>query len=1409
MPTADQNLLLGLTALQTDFINREMLIEAMLVWKTDKRRSVLDILLDQGRLNRRQVELLENLTEEHIRKNGGTAEQGLVALSSFSTVLPLADRLDDTDIHATIAAVKQSRLESQSPKGDDFATTAPKAYGQPLGQQFTGGKHVNNPAGHTKSERSRFRILRMHARGGLGEVYLAEDEELHRNVALKEIISAYADAPENRQRFLVEAEITGRLQHPGIVPVYGLGIYPDGRPFYAMRFIEGDNLLTGIRSFHHQAQSKPWVGDLLVSFRELLGRFMDVCDAMQFAHERHVLHRDLKPQNIMLGEHGETLVVDWGLAKPLYDRQASPEAPESAIIPVSGSASGSEREGSVLGTPDYMPPEQAGGRLNQLSVQSDIYSLGATLFHLLTNQPPFQPKTLSKDLAGKNPDHPKPRLSTEELLQKVRAGEFDPPVQINPKIGQTLSAICMKAMALRPENRYESVRELKRDIQRWLADEPVSAMPERLHDKVYRWFRRHKQLSLLGGASLATIAIVSVIAAVAVSNSRDREIRTANISLYSAQLDGALATRQSNEIEFDDVFFRETFDPILQRLNELDPLSASRYELRAIQESASDIRSRLTSAILTDNILSKISADIQSWAERRRRFDDERLPATEDGLRQLLENRRATWNPLPPLAAKAMQSAFQNPDSFQLSETGQLVLQSPPSRQTFHQLAIKQLPDALNHEISVRFSIESLNQPAIAISLNPQKSNSSENQYQAILCVNQFKPNVWSNTAIAKLETLAQAASQGSPVRLLLARGRNTLSEAKVNLGLGEVVLRLRREDDRLRAIVEPSIGDKQQVEYEDFLTLAHTGLPGIWFGPKTSVTEIQLAYRTRPLEQSPIEAIKNHINALQYDQALEMLSLQTGGESDYLRSLCQTQVKDRLELLDFVLAKAPRVDSSGVVLDRWHLPAMIDAIRLNREENNEERFRDLILKLKFYYGTSIDNVATRVPDDLRRNLIAELRKQGGRWRISTQTDIDAPMLDTAVHLDSMLQSDPVVKRATRWRRCDAWRATGRHDDANRDLKKLLIESLADANAAPGEAANLITDICWVKLANNKFNEVETFLAEISLDLSLSRDSVNAIHLESARLAANQGRFEEAAGRLDDLLKDDSNLRVAQHIDACFVAGFVQLDLNNQDRAQELWRQGMIYRGEPIKLRNDNASTLHGTEAVEHQCIVTLYGTLASLTNTVTGEVAKEGFDAQIPKDGLSGNAAIDIVESMFPLALIEGVASAIYRSERGTAIARRRAYHQHDLAPYFTEPIRLLVFEGVVVKHLEEFRDNTALMDDIWNACDQLFLTYNSKGISEQEDMKAIVSLWAGQAGLETWQSLEPKVTRDVSAGLAILAGKAHFSAAKSANSEALRIMHTRNARTMLLLARDHRGATDNFITLADQLLAEIPENE
>jgi tetratricopeptide (TPR) repeat protein/tRNA A-37 threonylcarbamoyl transferase component Bud32 len=322
----------------------------------------------------------------------------------------------------------------------------------------------------------RYRILQAHAKGGLGEIFLAEDLELHRTVALKEIRDRYAHDPQSRGRFILEAEVTGRLEHPGIVPVYGLGQYSDGRPFYAMRLIEGETLKEAARQFHAADEPGRDPDERRRALRELLRRFIDVCNAVAYAHCRGVLHRDLKPANVMLGSFGETLIVDWGLAKPL-DPSALGIVEGTALRPQFEEAAAGTLMGVAIGTPAYMSPEQAAGRQDLLGPASDIYSLGATLYYLLTGQAPFHGRDV------------------QQILRQVQAGNFLPPRHVNRKVPTVLEAICLKAMAREPGNRYPSALALAQDVEHWLADEPVVARREPLWERLLRFCRRRPILA--------------------------------------------------------------------------------------------------------------------------------------------------------------------------------------------------------------------------------------------------------------------------------------------------------------------------------------------------------------------------------------------------------------------------------------------------------------------------------------------------------------------------------------------------------------------------------------------------------------------------------------------------------------------------------------------------------------------------------------------------------------------------------------------------------------------------------------------------------------------------------------------------------------------------------------------------
>ncbi|MEN6407243.1 MAG: PAS domain S-box protein [Thermoguttaceae bacterium] len=314
---------------------------------------------------------------------------------------------------------------------------------------------ISDAVGLTKPERPshsedapsgpRYAVGQLHAQGGIGQVWLARDKQLDRDVAIKTLRPELLGHSRARSRFLQEAKITGQLEHPGVVPVYELVTAADsGSPFYSMRFVRGQTLAQASIDFHWKRRTGHAEPLGLVS---LLSAFVTVCNTIAYAHSRGVIHRDLKGENVLLGHFGEVFILDWGVAKVLGspdsndakdgEGQALPTTTVQTVV------------GQIVGTPAFMAPEQASGRPDLINKKTDIYGLGAILYEILTGQAPF---------AGS---------STVEVLKMVMDQAPTPPSRLWPDVPPTLEAACLRAMSKNPADRHDSAIALGLEIQTW------------------------------------------------------------------------------------------------------------------------------------------------------------------------------------------------------------------------------------------------------------------------------------------------------------------------------------------------------------------------------------------------------------------------------------------------------------------------------------------------------------------------------------------------------------------------------------------------------------------------------------------------------------------------------------------------------------------------------------------------------------------------------------------------------------------------------------------------------------------------------------------------------------------------------------------------------------------------------
>ena len=448
----DRELLFGVLAVQLKLVSPQQLMESAAAWATRQDKPLSEVLVVHGLLSLEKKKLIEELLELQVKEHAGNIQS---TLQSFG-----GDRAVYESFAGSILVEKDAIKLSYQGSPD-------------LGQKPV-SEALDDDTRLTIEQPGRYSIKGEHDRGGIGRIMIAFDETVGREIAVKELLPQTGgsgkpalDSPMRKTgaalaRFLREARITGQLEHPGIVPVYEIGKKSDGSIYYTMKLIRGSNFSAKLKEYKN-----------LQERLRLLPNFLSLCQAVAYAHSRGVIHRDIKPANVLIGEFGETVLLDWGLAKVkgLEDIRASQITESLRLIKEGGV--GITSAGLPVGTPAYMSPEQAEGTIEAIDERSDVWCLGAFLYEIVTGCLPF---------TGTN---------CYEVTDKIINDPIVPIREVEPKAPAELCAIAEKCLQKSPRDRYQSAAELAKDLTNFQAGGLVGAFEYPVWKLLFRWLKGH------------------------------------------------------------------------------------------------------------------------------------------------------------------------------------------------------------------------------------------------------------------------------------------------------------------------------------------------------------------------------------------------------------------------------------------------------------------------------------------------------------------------------------------------------------------------------------------------------------------------------------------------------------------------------------------------------------------------------------------------------------------------------------------------------------------------------------------------------------------------------------------------------------------------------------------------------
>lgn len=924
-----------------------------------------------------------------------------------------------------------------------------------------------------------YELLSELARGGMGVVFRARQMKLNRVVALKMILSGELAGEEQIRRFYAEAEAAAALDHPGIVPVIEVGQH-DGQHFFSMGMVDGESLAATIR-------------DQSLSQRDGVRLLQQITDAVAYAHGQGVIHRDLKPANVLIDSAGHPRVTDFGLAKR-----------------VSGD-SGMTATGQIMGTPSYMPPEQASGRIDEIGVTADVYSLGAILYEMLVGRPPFRGTTAI------------------ETLRQVIESDLVHPSRLNNAVDRDLETICLKCLAKNPDERYPTAAALSAELQRYLDGNPIEARRIGIVPRAYRWCRRRP---LQTGLFAAALMLVGLFGALLTSNRRAETVT--QVSQLKSTFNNQLNAADTSADSIADL------ESIVANLKALDPVEADLADRKLTAEIVNRIESDLRTHEISGN--GEGFRDAIEWVRKREPEIADRIDAT-------LLARLSEWRTLIHL--QSPQSVEQAKSELGLSRLevsdGAISRPASPSPQvTFGETC----PGIA--EITATFADGWKEAAEIGVLLNA----SQDHGYSFVLRAS--KPNRQD----ASQRSADDEDSQTDDLIMEVRKGGRVLQQARVpksSLIGGAVSLRARRERSQLSL----QVNNLAPVQIRDvFATSAgNNGRFGLLWPANVHLSSLQTRARDLPAQPRPIDEADVLFDDQDFDAALELYdrlsreskSVEMQAEANYKAAVCLVELKrptDAIQRLEQVW--------TGRV-DPWHLLASCQLWLINIRTGalaEADAIQDQLAAVK-----SFDQLAAAVPSSQRDEIIASIFKR----QLTAESPAELVQLERAMALDRLFSIDGRGDLKRQMACVKTIEKAGRVELAEQLLLKLI-------EAFPLESQPYYR-ISMLFRSTGKLDQSLKY-ADRGIEMvgdSMSVIDLRGLKLERIRTLTAFGNIPQAMLEADEL---ERSVRItlerqaragSSQVDSwsalshlALIRGFIENDRGQTERATEIWRKGYL-----------------------------------------------------------------------------------------------------------------------------------------------------------------------------------------------------------------------------------------------------------